>query len=90
MDKIKETVRNYLVENFLFGDTSFLFSDSDSLMDKGIIDSTGVLELITFLETTYQFEIEVDEILQENLGSVNNIENFIRTKLAAKKQHHKF
>ena len=55
-------------------------TDSDSLLDKGIIDSTGVLELVGFLEEHYEFTIEDDELVPENLDSVNNLIKFIEKK----------
>jgi len=55
-------------------------NDSDSLLDKGIIDSTGVLELVGFLEEHYEFTIEDDELVPENLDSVNNLIKFIEKK----------
>ena len=77
---IKNQIRQYIIENFLFGDTSAEFEDGDSFMEKGILDSTGILELITFLETTYGVKVEDDELLPENLDSINNIVNFLKKK----------
>lgn len=55
-------------------------NDSDSLLGKGIIDSTGVLELVGFIEEHYQFSIEDDELVPDNLDSVNNLVNYIEKK----------
>lgn len=55
-------------------------TDSDSLLDKGIIDSTGVLELVGFLEENYQIQIEDEELVPENLDSINNLVKFIQKK----------
>ena len=81
MADTKTQLRNYIVENFLFGDTDTEFTDSDSFMDKGIIDSTGILEVITFIEENYDIKIEDDEILPENLDSIDNLTNFISRKV---------
>jgi acyl carrier protein len=80
MDEIKQKVRDYLVENFLFGDTEATLEDDQSLIDSGVIDSTGVLELITFLETEFGIAVEDDEVLPENLDSINNIAAYIERK----------
>ncbi len=83
MDEIKQKVRDYLVENFLFGDTEATLEDDQSLIDSGVIDSTGVLELITFLETEFGVAVEDDEVLPENLDSINNIAAYIERKKKA-------
>ncbi|MBN2424899.1 MAG: acyl carrier protein [Calditrichaceae bacterium] len=80
MADVKQQVRDYIIENFLFGDTSTQFSDEDSFMEKGILDSTGILEVITFLEESYGIKIEDDELVPENLDSINNIASFISRK----------
>jgi len=77
---IKDQLRDYIVENFLFGDTEVEFNDEDSFMEKGILDSTGILELILYLEETFGIKIEDDELIPENLDSINNIVRFIETK----------
>ncbi len=80
MADIKQTLREYIVENFLFGDTDFEFDDETSFMDSGILDSTGILELITFVESTFEITIDDDEVLPENLDSLKSLEAFITTK----------
>jgi acyl carrier protein len=55
-------------------------SDSDSLLDKGIIDSTGVLELVGFLEENYKFSVEDEELVPENLDSLDNLVKYIEKK----------
>ncbi len=51
-----------------------------SLIEKGIMDSTGVLELVEFLESTYSIKVEDEELVPENLETVTNIVNFLKTK----------
>ena len=77
---IRNKIREYIVDNFLFGDDSSSLSDEDSFLETGIIDSTGILELITFIEEDYGISIEDDELLPENLDSLNNVEKFIKRK----------
>ena len=74
-----ETIHGFIVENFLFGEGEQLTNET-SFLDSGIIDSTGILELITFLEETYNVKIEDDELIPENLDSLNNVVKFIGQK----------
>ena len=78
----KETVQQFIVDNFLFGDKSGL-EDNTSFLNEGIIDSTGILELITFLEETFDIHIGDHELVPENLDSLNNIEQFVSQKKEA-------
>lgn len=78
-------VREFVIENFLFGDASRI-NDDVSFIETGIIDSTGILELVAFLEETYGIVFEDDEIVPENLNSLRNIESFLCMKLDGKWQ----
>jgi len=78
-----DTVREFIVENFLFGDGQQL-QDDTSFMESGIIDSTGILELITFLEEKYEIKIEDDELIPENLDNLQNVARFIDRKVEAR------
>ena len=80
MENIKESIKNYIIDNFLFGDTDTVINDEDSFMETGILDSTGILELIMFLESAFDIKLEDDEILPENLDSLNLLETFIQKK----------
>jgi len=73
------TVKQFIVENFLFGDGSDLQSHT-SFLENGIIDSTGILELIAFLEATFRIKIEDTELVPENLDSLDNIAAFLKRK----------
>ncbi len=73
-------IRNFIIDNFMMGMNPDELSDSDSLLDKGIIDSTGVLELVGFLEENYKFRVEDEELVPENLDSVNNLIKYIEKK----------
>jgi acyl carrier protein len=80
------TVRHFIVQNFLFGDAERL-EDDTSFMDKGIVDSTGILELVMFLEETYGIKIEDEELIPENLDSLINIARFLERKLSGNPPH---
>ncbi len=82
METIISDVRHFIVENFLFGNTSerFAFSDDHSLQDRGIVDSTGILELVSFLEETYDISIDDHELHPDNLDSVARIARFVERK----------
>ena len=75
------TIKNFIIENFLFGDGKNLKNDT-SFLESGIIDSTGILELITFLEDTYEIKVEDDELIPENLDSLNRVVHFLERKMA--------
>ena len=77
--EIKSKIRNFIVENFLFGSADELADDS-SFLDGGIIDSTGVLELVEFLEEEFSISIDDEELVPENLDSINNVAAFLKNK----------
>lgn len=79
MKQLNSELREFIVENFLFGQ-SFSFSDDDSFVKSGIIDSTGVVELISFVEQRYGITVEDDEIAPQNLDSINTLCQFIGRK----------
>jgi len=72
-------VREYIVENFLFGDGEKL-NENTSFMEEGIIDSTGILELVFFLEENFGIKIEDNELVPENMDSLNNIARYLAIK----------
>jgi acyl carrier protein len=82
MQDIKKTVRAYILENFLMGDTGTQLTDDQSFLENHIIDSTGFIELVTFLETTYAVQIKDEEMIPENLDSLDAIARFIGSKRA--------
>ncbi len=81
-EEIARAVREFVIKNFLFEDDGSLSLET-SFLDNGIIDSTGVLELISFLEGTYGIKIEDHEIVPENLDSLLGIAAFVERKLGA-------
>jgi len=79
---IEQQTRDFIVENFLFGEPDNGLKTTDSLLEQGIIDSTGVLELVSYLEETYGIEIEDEELIPENLDSIYNVTQYIMRKQA--------
>ena len=82
MNVTKEKIKTFIVENFLFGSEDGL-KDETSFLEEGIIDSTGILELVTFLEEEFSIAIEDEELVPENLDSINNVTTFLERKIAA-------
>lgn len=74
-----DLIREFVVDNFLFGDGDALHDDT-SFLDEGIIDSTGVLELVTYLEETFSITVADEELVPENLDSIINVSKFINNK----------
>ena len=77
---MKNTIRKYILENLLFTDDESALQDDESFLDGGIIDSTGVMEIILFIEDTFGIKVNDDEMLPANLDSVNNLVEFINRK----------
>jgi acyl carrier protein len=73
-------LRSFLAENFLLGEEFRGLPGSASLIEAGIIDSTGVLELVGFLEEAYEIEITDSELVPENLDSIDNVVRFVGAK----------
>lgn len=80
MESFQQELRSFVVSNFLFGKDGVL-NDDDSFMEKGIIDSTGILELLSFLEQKYGIRVDDHEIVPENLDSINLLVKFVQTKM---------
>jgi acyl carrier protein len=72
-------VREFIVERFLFGDNGALTDDA-SFLDNGLIDSMGIMELVAFLEKTFEIKIEDGELIPRNLDSLNRIRAFLESK----------
>ena len=70
-------IRAFVVENLLLGEEENDFSDSQSFLESGLIDSTGILEVIAFLEEEYEITIADEEMVPDNLDSVDNIVAFL-------------
>lgn len=76
----KEKIKDFIIENFLFGNADGL-QDDTSFLEEGIIDSTGVLELVTFLEEEFNIKVEDEELIPENLDSINHVTAFLQKKI---------
>ena len=79
----RAAVRTYIIENFLFGDEATLGNNAMSLLDEGIIDSVGVMELVAFLEQDFGLTVQDEDLIPENLDSVDNLVAYIARKQAA-------
>jgi acyl carrier protein len=80
---VESEIRAFIADNFLLGDDVQKLAGSASLIDAGIIDSTGVLELVGFLEDSYGIRIADHELLPENLDSIDNVIRFVGEKQSA-------
>jgi acyl carrier protein len=76
-------VKEFIIENFLFGEEVHLELDTD-FFDQGIIDSTGVIELVSFIEEKFNISVDDDELIPENLSSLKKINLFLQKKLSQK------
>jgi acyl carrier protein len=79
--QIEKELRQFVVDNFLFGQRDIEFKNDDSFMERGIVDSTGVLELVGFLEEKYQIKVEGEDLIPDNLDSIQNLHLFLEKKL---------
>ncbi len=79
MENIAQDLKKFIIDNFLFGEDNGL-KESDSFLNKGIIDSTGMMELVTHLEKKYAIKIQDTELLPENLDSIDRLTQFIGRK----------
>ena len=80
MPLFENEVRQFILDNFLFGENEAELSAHDSLLEKGLIDSTGILELVGFVQTTFGVKVEDDEIVPANLDSIYKVARFVRQK----------
>ena len=80
MSDVLKNVVDFIKENLIMGRSDACIDPDESLIESGIMDSTGVLELVEFLEATYEIQIQDEELIPENLETVNNIVNFLKTK----------
>jgi acyl carrier protein len=80
---IQNEIKQFILQNYLFTNDESRLADSDSLMGKGIVDSTGILELIMHVEETYNVKVRDEEMIPDNFDSVANIVAFIERKRAA-------
>jgi len=79
MESVEQDLREFITANFLFGDVCTI-TNTDSFLESGMMDSTGVLELIQFLEQRFEIQIADEEMISENLDSIAKIEHFVTGK----------
>lgn len=78
--KMEKLIREYIIENLMFGETSTELDNNSSLFDLGIVDSAGVMELVLYVEETFNLEIADDEIIPENFDSIAQLARYIELK----------
>lgn len=79
-DTIKTRLRAFIIENFLFGDEDYALADDASLIDNDIMDSTGVLELVAFIDEAFGVKMADADIVPANLDSVSKIDAFVTSR----------
>ncbi len=85
---IRAELTEFIVMNYLFGDVTRVPQDDDTLVEEGIIDSTGILELIEFLESRFDIEVSEAEMVPQNLGSISGLTRFVMTKRSVHEPTH--
>jgi acyl carrier protein len=78
---LHDELRQFVTDNFMFGKPCEGFADDDSFIQRGIIDSTAVMELIAFLEERYAIKLQDQDLVPENLDSVNGLARFVESRL---------
>ncbi len=78
---VAEEIRRFVIGNYLFGDESRMPDDDESLIENGVVDSTGILELIEFLEETFAITVAEFETVPQNLGSITGVVTYVGAKL---------
>lgn len=81
MQPIEQEVRQFVVDNFLIGMSNGNLCDDDSFLEKGLVDSMGILSLVTFVQEKYAIPVEDEELVTDNWDSVRQISRFVRGKL---------
>lgn len=82
-DTIKDRLRAFIIENFLFGDTDYALEDDASLIDNDVMDSTGVLELIAFIDEAFGIKMADADIVPANLDSLSKITAYVTARKTA-------
>ena len=82
-----EKIKNFIIDNFLFGEEKGL-TDDTPFLEEAIVDSTGILELVSYMETEFSIVIKDEELTPENLDSINKVTNFIKMKKGFETKDH--
>ena len=80
MEQIEREVRQFVIDNFLFGEGQAQFSNNDSFLEKGLVDSMGILTLVSFVQETYAIPVADEDLVPENWDSVKRIAGFVQGK----------
>jgi acyl carrier protein len=78
---LNDELRRFVTDNFMFGKVGEGFADDDSFLERGIIDSTGVMELVAFLEEQYGIKLNDQDLIPDNLDSINRLARFVEGRL---------
>ena len=86
MFEVEQQIRRFIVDTFLFAEENPQLGNESSMLDEGIIDSTGVLQLVAFLESQFGIRVDDNELIPDNLDSVSRLIRFIdlKTRVAAR------
>jgi acyl carrier protein len=78
--QLRSEIRQFVLNDLLMGDTASMLDDGESFLETGTIDSSGVLEVVMFLEHNFQLKVQDRELVPENLDSVNRLVQFVMRK----------
>jgi len=84
--EIEQEIKRFVTDNFMLGGNPRKLTDQDSFLENGFIDSTGVLELVGFIEETFEVSVADDELVPDNLDSISKIAAYVRRKKAIPKK----
>ena len=79
--EMKDQIRTYIMDNILLGSADQSIADDDSFLEKGIIDSTGILELVTFVEDEFNIEVGDEELTPDNFDSIEKLTAYTQRKI---------
>jgi acyl carrier protein len=83
MSAVNSRVRAFIKDNFMYRDDRADLADTESLLDAGLVDSTGILELVAFIETEFSIQMADTDIVPDNLDSVDTIVRYVEGKIGA-------
>ncbi len=78
---IKDQIRQYIARNLLFSDNGFKYDDDASFLEEGIVDSLGIMDLISFIEETFGLTVKDEDLTPDNFDSVNKLANYVQRRL---------
>ena len=78
MESVETSIRRYVLETFLFTEDESQLSNDASFLEEGIVDSTGILELVMFVEETFSIVVKDEEVVPENFDSVERLARYVR------------